>query len=78
MPEPPDATPPVGRPVVLWFGAMRPNKGMDLLAAAIERKKCDGVADALREAGWTVLRFWEHENPTEVVLAIERELSLTE
>ena len=28
----------------------------------------------LRQAGWRVLRFWEHEDPAEVALAIEREL----
>lgn len=29
----------------------------------------------LRDTGWTVLRFWEHENPSEVVLAIEAALN---
>ncbi|WDZ84541.1 very short patch repair endonuclease [Micromonospora cathayae] len=27
-------------------------------------------------AGWTVLRFWEHENPVEVAAAIGRQLEL--
>ncbi|MFM2475366.1 very short patch repair endonuclease [Burkholderia cenocepacia] len=30
------------------------------------------VTAALRSAGWTVLRFWEHEDPREVADAIER------
>lgn len=29
----------------------------------------------LREAGWRVFRFWEHEDPDAVVAAIERELA---
>lgn len=28
----------------------------------------------LHECGWTVLRFWEHENPVDVVNSITREL----
>ncbi len=36
----------------------------------------DAATDALlAEAGWTVLRFWEHEPPEQVVAAIERELA---
>ena len=27
---------------------------------------------ALAEAGWVVLRFWEHEDPEAVALAVER------
>lgn len=38
------------------------------LARNIERDRETDVA--LRELGWTVLRFWEHENPVEVVEAI--------
>lgn len=30
----------------------------------------------LVEAGWRVLRFWEHEDPLEVVAAIEAQLSI--
>lgn len=30
------------------------------------------TTDRLREAGWTVLRFWEHEDTAEVVEAIRR------
>jgi DNA mismatch endonuclease (patch repair protein) len=26
----------------------------------------------LRESGWKVLRFWEHESPAEVAIAVER------
>lgn len=29
------------------------------------------TGDKLRAAGWTVLRFWEHEQPEEVAAAIE-------
>jgi glycosyltransferase involved in cell wall biosynthesis len=36
VPRPTDTQPPAGRPRVLWFGAMRPNKGLNLLAATIE------------------------------------------
>src|SRR3954462_9887380 len=43
------------------------------IAANIER---DGRHDAvLRERGWTVLRFWEHESPGLVADAIEAALS---
>jgi DNA mismatch endonuclease, patch repair protein len=30
---------------------------------------------ALREAGWTVLRFWEHQAPIDVADRIERQLA---
>ncbi|MRX44506.1 DNA mismatch endonuclease Vsr [Agromyces sp. Q22] len=32
--------------------------------------------DALRDAGWSVLRFWEHESPDAVADAIERTVRL--
>lgn len=32
--------------------------------------------ERLRAAGWTVLRFWEHEDPISVVLAIEAHLPI--
>lgn len=33
------------------------------------------VADALKAAGWTVLRFWTHETPQAVANAITREIA---
>lgn len=44
------------------------------IAANVERD-CE-TNKVLREAGWTVLRFWEHEDPGEVVHAIELVLDL--
>lgn len=44
-----------------WWGAK--------LDRNVERdRETDGL---LRDAGWTVLRYWEHEDPTLVALAIE-------
>lgn len=59
-----------------WHGcpehASQPKRNSDYwgpkLARNIERdRETDAV---LRELGWTVLRFWEHENPAEVAEAI--------
>lgn len=33
--------------------------------------------ERLRTAGWTVVRFWEHEDPSAVVMAIEAQLTAT-
>lgn len=48
----------------------------DFWAAKIEAntKRDDDTDAKLRAAGWTVLRFWEHEDPAEVVLAIDASL----
>lgn len=38
------------------------------LARNVERDR--GTDQSLREAGWTVLRFWEHESPDDVARRI--------
>jgi DNA mismatch endonuclease (patch repair protein) len=39
---------------------------------AANRARDVETAGRLREQGWTVLRFWEHEDPQEVAAMIER------
>ncbi len=63
-----------------WHGcplhATQPKSNADYwgpkLARNILRDRETDVA--LRDAGWTVLRFWEHEDPVEVVALIETHL----
>ena len=38
------------------------------------RERDDRLDAMLRAAGWTVLRFWEHEDPDVVADSIEREV----
>ncbi|MGA1826641.1 very short patch repair endonuclease [Microbacterium sp.] len=47
-------------------------------ASKIDGNKRRDVAtdDYLREAGWTVLRFWEHETPSSAADAIEGQVAL--
>jgi DNA mismatch endonuclease (patch repair protein) len=39
----------------------------------VERDRLNGLR--LRDAGWTVIRVWEHDSPTEAAAAIVRVLS---
>lgn len=42
------------------------------LSRNIERDRANNAA--LTALGWTVLRFWEHENPEDVAEAVEAEV----
>lgn len=61
-----------------WHGCpehgTQPRANADYWTPKLERniERDVAVAAALREAGWTVLRFWEHEDPVAVADAIER------
>jgi DNA mismatch endonuclease, patch repair protein len=63
-----------------WHGcpdhATRPKTNADWWAQKLDGNIArDRRADRdLSARGWTVLRFWEHEDPTEVVAAIKEEL----
>jgi DNA mismatch endonuclease (patch repair protein) len=45
------------------------------IAANIARDK--DTTEQLRRAGWTVMRFWEHEDPHEVVEAIRNAVTVS-
>lgn len=59
-----------------WHGcpehATLPKTNSDYWLPKLERNiERDRATDALlREAGWTVLRYWEHESPADVARAI--------
>lgn len=59
-----------------WHGcprhhtAARRNAEFWAAKVAANRARDDRVNSLLREAGWTVLRFWEHENPTDAAARI--------
>lgn len=61
-----------------WHGCeehcRRPGSNSDYWTAKIDRNsKRDHIVDAALEAeGWTVLRYWEHEDPAEISGVIER------
>lgn len=61
-----------------WHGCpehfVAPNSNVDYWRPKIQRNRERDVRvdAALREAGWTVLRAWEHEDPTQVAEAIDR------
>lgn len=41
--------------------------------------KRDGMhSRLLRESGWKVLRFWEHESPAEVAITVERAVAMSD
>ena len=42
-----------------WRNKLEANVRRDLAAT-----------EALKEAGWTVLRFWEHDDPDDVALSV--------
>jgi DNA mismatch endonuclease (patch repair protein) len=50
------------------------NHNADYWPAKIEsnKKRDTNTTNSLAAAGWLVLRFWEHEVPTDVAAAIER------
>lgn len=51
------------RNVAYWTDKIAGNRARDLETTGL-----------LSEAGWHVLRFWEHEEPSEVVTVIQRTL----
>jgi DNA mismatch endonuclease (patch repair protein) len=55
----------------------RPGRNSEYWDAKLQRNvDRDRRYDALlREAGWTVIRVWEHEDPEEAAAALERTLS---
>lgn len=61
-----------------WHGCethyTRPASNVDYWADKVSRNRARDLETSvlLRERGWTVLRFWEHENPSEAADAIER------
>lgn len=61
-----------------WHGCPEhgsmPKSNQQYWAAKIERnRKRDAEADLLlEEAGWTVLRFWEHESPETAAATVAR------
>jgi DNA mismatch endonuclease, patch repair protein len=61
-----------------WHGCeahyRRPSVNMDYWAERVARNQARDLETTrlLEDRGWTVLRFWEHEPPTEVADAIER------
>jgi len=61
-----------------WHGCPKhfvmPRANIDYWAPKFERnqRRDREVDERLRAAGWTVLRFWEHQTPTAVASAIER------
>jgi DNA mismatch endonuclease, patch repair protein len=61
-----------------WHGCQehcrRPGSNSDYWAAKIDRNsKRDHVIDAALEAdGWTVMRFWEHQDPSDAALVVEQ------
>lgn len=59
-----------------WHGCpdhcRRPGSNVDYWNAKIERNRARDASHelALRDAGWTVVRVWEHEAPAEAALAL--------
>lgn len=59
-----------------WHGcpqhATSPKRNSDYWLPKLERNKerDEAATRRLQEAGWTVLRFWEHDDPTESAKAI--------
>jgi DNA mismatch endonuclease (patch repair protein) len=74
---------PRARTVVLvdgcfWHGCpdhhRAPKTNVDYWTAKLARNRARDrhVSEALTAAGWTVLRFWEHQDPVEVADAVEQ------
>lgn len=63
-----------------WHGCPQhyvpPRANPDYWAAKVEsnRRRDQDSAERLAADGWRVLRFWEHESPTDVVSRIEQAL----
>ncbi|WP_173921738.1 very short patch repair endonuclease [Agromyces sp. Marseille-P2726] len=61
-----------------WHGCTahytRPVANSDYWGDKVSRNRARDIEtnNLLRERGWTVLRFWEHEKPSEVADVIER------
>lgn len=67
-----------------WHGCPEhftmPKSNMDYWSTKIERNQQRDVVTTrlLQEAGWTVLRFWEHDDPEHIATVVEDTLdSLT-
>lgn len=66
-----------------WHGcpehATWPKQNAELWRQKIEANRArDTDTDArLREAGWTVLRFWEHESPIEAAETVAQMVAMT-
>nr|WP_237704704.1 very short patch repair endonuclease [Nesterenkonia sp. F] len=63
-----------------WHGCpehfIMPKSNVDYWSAKIARNRERDAETTLllQEAGWTVLRFWEHEDPEHIAAAVERAL----
>lgn len=61
-----------------WHGcpehATWPKRNAEFWRQKIEanRQRDEDTSERLRSAGWTVLRFWSHESPTDAAKAIAR------
>ncbi len=84
VPNPPGPNRPEGVPLVLFFGALRPNKGLDVLGQAIEivdpaamRFHIAGRGDAVVEAQATALASAHHNVTAEIgFVPLERKYEL--
>lgn len=52
----------------------RTNRAFWLAKISANRERDRDTDDRLREAGWTVCRHWEHEDPVAVVRSLARRL----
>lgn len=52
----------------------RTNRAFWLAKISANRERDRDTDDRLREAGWTVCRYWEHEDPVAVVRSLARRL----
>ncbi|CPR12437.1 DNA mismatch endonuclease vsr [Mycobacterium bohemicum DSM 44277] len=52
----------------------QPGSNIEYWVAKVERnvRRDDEVDAILRDAGWTVVRIWEHENPVTAADRVER------
>lgn len=63
-----------------WHGCpehfIMPKSNVDYWSAKITRnqERDAETTRLLQDAGWTVLRFWEHEDPADIAAAVERAL----
>jgi DNA mismatch endonuclease (patch repair protein) len=55
---------------------LMPARNVEYWAAKLMRNQARDrqVDEALSRAGWTVLRFWEHEPPDSIAIAISKQL----
>jgi DNA mismatch endonuclease (patch repair protein) len=61
-----------------WHGCpehcRRPGSNSEYWTAKIDRnvERDRAVDEALHADGWTVMRFWEHEDPSEAAASVQR------